>query len=188
VDAAFLGFLAALLATGAMRLGEVWVSVRRMRARPDQVVAEPALFPAMVALHVGLVALPLAEAVLLDRVFVPAVALPSAAVLVVATALRVWTLSTLGRVWNVRIVRPPPAGVVTTGPYRFVRHPNYLCVVLEIAALPLLHTAWVSAVALSLWNAAVLVVRIRNEEAELVKIDAWRRAFAGKARLVPWLV
>lgn len=191
MDAAWLGFLALVLGTGVMRLAELAVSIRRMRARAaagdDAVVAEPALFPAMALLHAGLVALPIAEVALLDRPFVPWLGCAALVVLAGATALRVWTLSTLGRWWNVRIVRPAPDGVVTRGPYAFVRHPNYLCVILEIAAIPLVHDAWGSALVLSAANAAVLAVRIRTEEAELGKLDAWREAFARRARLVPYL-
>jgi methyltransferase len=183
----FAVFAALLLGTGAMRLVELVVSRRRMAARPGAVVAEPALFPAMALLHAGLVFLPLVEVVALDRPFVPWLAGLAAGVLVLATTLRIWTLSTLGKVWNVRVVPPPPDQVVTGGPYRFIRHPNYLCVILEIAALPLLHDAWLSALVLSAWNAGVLAVRIPTEEAALSKLDAWRAAFADKPRFVPFL-
>jgi methyltransferase len=182
---AFGAFVALLLLTGAMRLVELAVSVRRMRARPDAVVAEPWLFPAMALLHAGLVALPIAEVLLLGRTFSWAVGGPAILALVAATALRIWTLRTIGRAWNVRVVRPD--AVVTDGPYRWIRHPNYLCVVIELAALPLVHSAWLSALALSAWNAAVLSVRIRTEEAELARVPGWREAFAERARFVPGL-
>lgn len=184
---AFAVFVGLLVATGLLRVGEVLVSWRRQAARAEAVVAEGALFPAMALLHGALIALPLVEVVVLHRPFLGWLAAGSVATLSLATALRVWTLSTLGRAWNVRVVRPEEQQVVTSGPYRFVRHPNYLCVVLEIAALPLFHTAVLSAVVLSAWNAAVLVVRIRNEEAVLSRLPAWREAFAGRARLVPFL-
>lgn len=183
----FAAFSIALLATGAMRLAELWVSRRRMAARPDAVVAEPALFPAMAALHAGLVALPIAEVAVFERPFVVPIGGGALLVLAAATALRVWTLSTIGSSWNVRIVRPPEGGIARTGPYRFIRHPNYLCVILELAALPMLHTAWMSALLLGAWNAAVLAVRIRSEEAELMKIEAWREAFRDRARLIPFV-
>jgi methyltransferase len=178
-------FVALLLATGLMRLVELGVSLSRLRSRPGEVIAEPWLFPAMAALHAGLVVLPLAEVWWLDRPFVPWLGACSAAVLVAATALRVWTLGTLGRMWNVRVL--PPTTVVTTGPYRFIRHPNYLCVILELAALPLFHQAWLSAIALSLWNGLVLARRIPTEEAALAQVPGWREAFAHRARLVPGL-
>lgn len=182
-EPAFLVFAAVLLATGAMRLVEVAVSRRRLRGR--SAVDEPWLFPTMVLLHVTVAFAPMAEVLWLERSFVPGLAVTAAAVLLVATALRIWMLRTIGRSWNVRIVRPET--VVTDGPYAFVRHPNYLAVILEIAALPLLHTAWISCLFLSAMNAFVLYHRIRREESELATLPAWREAMAGRARLVPGL-
>jgi len=182
----FLVFAGALLLTGGMRLVELFVSIRRIRARPDALVAEPGLFPAMAALHVGLVAAPIAEVVVMGRPFVPWVAAVAVIGLALATALRVWTLRTIGASWNVRVV--VPQAIATTGPYAWIRHPNYLCVVLEIACLPLLHTAWWSALALSAGNALVLWRRIRTEEAALSQIPAWRDAMADRWRLVPWVL
>lgn len=180
-------FAALLLGTGGMRLVELAVSRARAAARPEAVVPEPALFPAMALLHTALVVAPLAEVVILGRPFVPWLGGLAIAGLLAATALRIWTLSTLGRVWNVRVLPPPPDAVVTAGPYRWIRHPNYLCVILEIAALPLVHGAWASAAALTLANAAVLAVRIPTEERALGALPAWRAAFADKPRFVPFV-
>ena len=180
---AFLFFAGLLLGTGLMRLVEVVVSVRRMRSNRAAAVAEPWLFPAMVALHIGLVFAPLAEVWFLDRPFSWTVGAAAFAVLVGASCLRFWTLWTLGRAWNVRVVRP--GTIVTTGPYAWVRHPNYLVVILEIASLPLVHGAWWSALVLTVTNAAVLYRRIRTEEETLCELPAWRSAMADRARLVP---
>ncbi len=180
-------FALVLAAVGALRLGELAVSVARIRRRRDALIAEPGLVPAMVLLHVAVVALPLVEVIVLDRPFRPAIATGAAMVLSGATALRIWTLATIGRAWNFRVVRPEPGTIATGGPYRFVRHPNYLCVVLELAALPLLHTAWFSALVLSAWNALVLSRRIRTEEEALEQLPEWRDAFAGRPRLFPGL-
>jgi methyltransferase len=185
---AFVVFAALLAFTGVMRLVELVVSVRRMKRRPAAVVAEPALFPAMALLHTGLVVAPLLEVVLLQRPFSAWLAALAGGVLVGATLLRVWTLSTIGRAWNVRVVTPAADTVVTTGPYRWIRHPNYLVVILEIAALPLIHGAWLSALALSALNAAVLYTRIRTEEAALMTVPTWRDAMQGKARLIPGIL
>lgn len=181
----FLPFALLILGVGVMRLVELAVSRQRMRARPDAVVPEGALFPVMALLHASLVGAPLAEVAWLERPFVPAIAGVAAAVLAAATALRIWTLRTIGRSWNVRIVTPEPDGVATGGPYAFIRHPNYLCVILEIAALPMLHGAWLSAIALSAWNLAVLAVRIPAEEAVLRGVPAWEAAFRDRARFLP---
>ncbi|HHO53034.1 MAG TPA: hypothetical protein ENK18_19685 [Deltaproteobacteria bacterium] len=187
MDPALAIFVLLLLATAVMRSIELGVSIRRLSARRGALVPEPRLFPAMVLLHTGLIVLPLAEVWLGHRPFIGWIGGPAAAILVAATALRIWTLATIGEAWNVRVVRPTEQTVVTTGPYRFIRHPNYLCVILEIAALPLLHSAWISALLLSALNAAVLAVRIPTEEATLARLPAWREAMSGRARLIPGL-
>ena len=185
---AFWMFTGLLAATGLMRLGEVVVSARRAQAREGKVVAEPWLFPLMATLHTGLVFAPLAEVLWLERAFSPVIGGAAVLLLVLATALRVWTLSTIGIAWNVRVVKPEEATVVTTGPYAWIRHPNYLMVILEIAALPLVHSAWIAAIALTALNAFVLWHRIQTEEAMLETLPAWRDAFSNKARFFPGLL
>jgi len=187
VEPALIVFSGLLLATGIMRLIEAIVSAHRIRARRDIPIAEPWLFPMMALLHVGLVVAPLLEVLWFERPFVPALAVAAGTVLVLATALRVWTLRTIGRAWNVRILRPRPEAVVTTGPYAWIRHPNYLAVILEVVSLPLLHTAWIAALALTMLNAVVLYQRIRVEEAELRSLSVWRETMANRPRLVPYL-
>lgn len=178
-------FVALLLGTGLMRLVEMAVSLRRMRARPDAVIDEPWLFPLMAVLHTGLVFLPIAEVYLLDRPVIWPLTIVAIATLVLATALRIWTLSTIGTSWNVRVVAPPADGIAVTGPYAWIRHPNYLVVILEIVALPLVHDAWMSSIFLTVLNGFVLLHRIRTEEAVLAQNPAWMAAFANRARLVP---
>lgn len=180
----FTSFLAAI---GTMRLIEMAVSRRRAANAGAQPVAEPWLFPLMAALHAGLVTLPLIEVLTLDRPASWVTFAPALTVLVLATALRVWTLGALGQAWNVRVVPPPPDRIVTTGPYAWIRHPNYLVVILEIAAIPMLHGAWITTVALSALNAFVLWHRIRTEEASLSAIPEWASAMADRKRLVPFL-
>jgi methyltransferase len=104
-----------------------------------------------------------------------------------ATALRIWTLRTLGSAWSVRVTRYPDGDrpVVTSGPYRLIRHPNYVAVIIELFALPLVGGAWITALAASTLNAFVLARRIRLEERELGRSDAWRRAMMPKPRFVP---
>lgn len=179
---AFLGVIAAL---AVQRGVELLVSRARLAGRREALVAEPRLFAAMVALHVGFLVLPPVEVLALDRPFRAWLAVGAGSALLLATALRVWTLRTLGRAWNVRVVVPEAGAVVTSGPYRWIRHPNYLAVILELASVPLLHGAWVSALALSLLNGCVLAARIRTEEAALASLPAWREAMADRARLIP---
>jgi len=90
-------------------------------------------------------------------------------VFLVLQGLRAWTLATLGRRWTTRIIILPGAPLVANGPYRFVRHPNYLVVIGEIACLPLALRAPLIALAFSLANAAVLAIRIRAENAALAE-------------------
>lgn len=142
-------------------------------------------YPWMVALHTALIlACPL-EVWLLDRPFVPALALVALALLLVAGGLRAWVISTLGERWTTRVVVVPGDPPVTGGPYRYLRHPNYLAVVLEIAALPLVHGAWLSALVFSLADAVLLKVRIAAEERALARLSGYEAAFASRPRLVP---
>jgi len=85
----------------------------------------------------------------------------------VLQGLRVWVLATLGRYWTTRIITLPGAPLVRRGPYRWLRHPNYVVVAGEIAVLPLAFGAWQIAVVFSLANALVLWIRIRSEERAL---------------------
>ncbi len=181
-------FAAVLISTGVMRLVESVVSFRRIRRRPGAVVAEPVLFAAMALLHLCLIVAPMVEVLLLGREFVPVGFAVALAALFLATALRIWTLKTLGQAWNVRIVVPEDHAVVTCGPYGWIRHPNYLVVIVEVAALPLLHNAWVSCLVLSVWNGVVLAFRIRNEERALMRSPAWREAMMRRSRLIPGLL
>lgn len=124
-------------------------------------------FPAMVALHLGfLVAAPL-EVLLLGRAFLPWLGWPMLAVVVAAQGLRWWCIASLGRQWNTRVIVVPGLGLSARGPYRRLRHPNYVAVVAEGVALPLVHTAVLTAVGFTLLNALVLRARLRAENAAL---------------------
>jgi methyltransferase len=81
--------------------------------------------------------------------------------------LRWWCIATLGVQWSTRVIVSPRLPLVTSGPYRWLRHPNYVAVVAEGVALPLVHTAWVTAVGFTVLNAVALKVRIRVEDAAL---------------------
>lgn len=124
-------------------------------------------YPWMLALHTGFLLSTVAEVWLLDRPFLRPLAWTAFGLLVAAQMLRVWAIRTLGERWTTRIVIRPGLPRIESGPYRFFRHPNYLAVVTEIVALPLVHTAWWTALVFSLLNVALLAVRIRAEEAAL---------------------
>ncbi|MFY9820380.1 MAG: isoprenylcysteine carboxylmethyltransferase family protein [Thermoanaerobaculia bacterium] len=177
--------LVALVTLG--RLFELRIASRNRRRLLAQggVEVAPGHYPWMVALHTAfLVSCPL-EVWLLGRPFVPLLAGAMFFLLLVAAALRWWVISTLDGRWTTRIVVLPGVPPVTGGPYRFLRHPNYLAVILEIFALPMIHTAWLTALAFSLANGLLLRVRIRAEEAGLSRASGYEDAFADRPRLIP---
>ncbi len=118
-------------------------------------------YPVMVALHTALFVGCLLEVPLADRPFLPWLGWTMLALLVGAHALRWWCIRTLGPQWNTRVIRVPGAALVTGGPYRWFRHPNYVAVVIEGFALPLVHTAWVTALVFTVLNLLLLRVRLR---------------------------
>ena len=128
-------------------------------------------YPAMVVLHTGLLVGCLAEVFLLDRPFLPALGWPMLAVVVAAQLLRWWCISTLGRQWNTRVVVVPDSPRVTGGPYRLMSHPNYVAVVAEGIALPLVHTAWITALIFTVLNGALLSTRIHVENSALARLS-----------------
>jgi methyltransferase len=165
-------YTALILLVGLERLAELVVSQRNLRWSRQRggVEAGAGHYPAMVALHSALLAGCLAEVWLLDRPFVPALGWPMLALVLAAQALRWWCIGTLGPQWNTRVVVVPGAARISSGPYRYLSHPNYLAVVLEGLALPLVHTAWLTAVIFSVLNAVLLSVRIRSESSALAML------------------
>ncbi|KUJ38577.1 hypothetical protein MBT84_09015 [Streptomyces sp. MBT84] len=158
-------------AVAGERVAELVIARRNQRwsTARGAIVAGQGHYPAMVALHTGLLVACPAESWLLDRPFVPALAWPMLAVLVCAQALRWWCIHALGPRWNTRVMVVPGLPLVTSGPYRWrwLRHPNYAAVVAEGLALPLVHTAWVTAALFTSLDAALLTVRIRCENRAL---------------------
>jgi methyltransferase len=93
------------------------------------------------------------------------------ALVLAAQVLRWWCIGTLGNQWNTRVIVVPGLPLVTTGPYRRLRHPNYVAVAVEVFALPMVHTAWLTAVVFSLANLALMAVRIPVEERALATVS-----------------
>jgi methyltransferase len=122
-------------------------------------------------MHAALLVACVVEVVAADRPFLPWLGWPMLAVVLAAQALRWWCIATLGNQWNTRVIVVPGLPLVSAGPYRWLRHPNYLAVTLEVAALPLVHTAWLTAALFTAANAAVLSVRIRVEERALATVQ-----------------
>jgi methyltransferase len=128
-------------------------------------------YPIMVALHTALLIGCVTESWLLDRPFVPALGYPMIALALLAQFTRYWVIRTLGGRWTTRVIVVPGTVRVKTGPYRFLRHPNYLAVVVEGIALPLVHSNWITAVVFTVANAALLSVRIRCEDRALEELE-----------------
>lgn len=167
-----IAYTALIAAVGVERLAEMVVARRNAAwsfARGG-VESGRRHWPVMVVLHVGLLVGALAEVWLLDRPFLPWLGWPMLALVLGAQALRWWCIGTLGRQWNARVIVVPGARRVTSGPYRWMRHPNYVAVVVEGFALPLVHSAWVTAAVFTLANAVLLTVRLRDEERALAHL------------------
>jgi methyltransferase len=151
------------------RLAELVVAKRNMAWSLERGGRESgfAHYPFMVVLHTGLLAGCLLEVWLGHRSFQAALGWPMLALVVGSQALRWWCICTLGRQWNTRIVVVPGMPRIAEGPYRLLSHPNYVAVVVEGLALPLVHDAWLTAIVFSGLNAALLTVRIRAEDVAL---------------------
>ncbi len=154
-----------------LRLVELQVSRRNVAAMNSRGGVEVGAghYPWMVLMHASfLVSCPL-EVWLLDRSWVPVLGVPMLGLVAAGMGLRYWTVRTLGVRWTTRVIVLPGEPLVRTGPYRLLRHPNYLGVVLELFALPMVHTAWITAVAFSVLNGMLLRERIRIEDAALAR-------------------
>ena len=121
----------------------------------------------MVTLHAALLLGCVVEPWALHRPFIPWLGWPMLVVAALSQVLRWWCISSLGRRWNTRVIVLPHAPLVQRGPYRFMHHPNYVAVVAEGFALPLVHTAWLTAVIFTLANALWLRVRLHVENSAL---------------------
>ena len=163
-------FTVFVLLTGVERVVELVISKRNAAWAFAQGGVESGRghFPAMVALHTGLLVGCLVEA--FYRPFLPALGWPMFAVVLAGQALRWWCITTLGHQWNTRVVVIPDAERVTGGPYRFFSHPNYVAVVVEGVALPLVHTAWITAAVFTVLNFFVLHTRIGVENTALARL------------------
>jgi methyltransferase len=124
-------------------------------------------YPPMVALHTLFLIGCAVEPYIAHRPFLPWLGFPMLALALGAQALRWWAINTLGDHWNTRVIVLPHVRPIRSGPYRYFIHPNYLAVIVEGLALPLIHSAWVTAAMFSLLNALLLDVRIRTEDAAL---------------------
>ena len=181
-----------LFVFGAQRGVELLYSARNERLihrrQPDAPQAGRSVFQWIALINVGLFTLPALERALRRR---PPPA-PMAAIgwlaAVSAVALRLSVLVSLRGAWTVRALVPSDLPVVDHGPYRFIRHPNYVALALEFLGLPLIGGAYLSALGLGVANALLLGRRIREEDALLMAIPAYRERMGDKPRFVPRLL
>ena len=184
------------------RLGELTYSRRnqaRLKLRNFEYCESKTAYYQMIALHVAWFAALFFEPQISAKAVPTAVILGGVSVFVFAQVLRIWTLQTLGEHWNTTVMAPnshvlktietsKERTFVDAGPYRLIRHPNYLVVILELASLPVIGGAYFTAIIFSLLNAACLARRIRTEEACLFSRPGYRETMGRKARLLPGLI
>ena len=156
------------------RIAELVVSTRNAKIMKGFGAVEYGAhhYPVMVLVHVALLIGAPLEVALRDRPFVPWFGWTMLALVVAAQVLRWWCITTLGPQWNTRILVAPGLPLVARGPYAVMRHPNYLAVVVEGMALPLVHSAWITAGLFTLLNGFVLHARIDAEDRALGSVSA----------------
>ncbi len=182
-------YFALLAAVGLGRLFELRISTRnqhRLAVQRVSRVNEPH-FRWMVTLHAGVLVSSAAEVWFLHRPFIPSLALAMGTVFLSANALRWWVIRTLSEHWNVHVMDSARLGVVTNGPYRWVRHPNYVAVFLELLSLPLIYSAWITAACGTIANLWVLHRRLAVEEAVLQSSPKYQALMSSKPRFLPRL-
>ena len=165
-------FTILVVLVGLERLAELVVSKRNAAWSMEQGGVETGFshYPFMVVLHTGLLVGALVEAYAREPVVPGWLAWSMLVVVLLTQALRWWCIATLGRRWNTRVIIVPGMVPVQKGPYRIISHPNYVAVVVEGIALPLVHAAWITAVVFTVLNAVLLTVRIRVENAALATL------------------
>ena len=174
MDTSLLAYEALIAAVVVERFAELVISQRHARALMARGAVEHGKghYPPMVALHTAFLLGCALEPWLADRPFIPALGIPMLVVALAAQSLRWWAIATLGVHWNTRVIVLPSAIRVTSGPYRWFPHPNYVAVIAEGIALPLVHSAWTTALIFTALNAWLLSVRVRTEDAALAVMRA----------------
>ncbi len=187
MDLTKIAFLILLVCVGLERLVELQLSRRHQHelANSGALKHRDPQYRWMIALHTGVLIGAAAEVTLLQRPFIPWLAFPALVLFALATALRWWVIRTLGIHWNTEVVDSARLSVVSDGPFRWIRHPNYLGVFVELIALPLVHTAWITAMLATIGNVVVLRNRLSIEERLLNAVPAYRATMAGKPRFLP---
>jgi methyltransferase len=182
-------FLLLLVGLGLQRLAEVRLSRRNEAHMLAMGGREHSAghFRVMQVLHLSWFIAMILEVFVLNRPFIPVLGAVGSFLFIMGQTLRYAAIQALGKRWSVRILTVPGEPPVVRGIYRYIRHPNYLGVVLEIAAVPLIHTAYVTAIVYSTANALLLLYRIRAEERAMVSQGSYAQVFAQTPRFLPLL-
>ncbi|MET3658042.1 isoprenylcysteine carboxyl methyltransferase family protein [Sporosarcina psychrophila] len=161
------------------RLVELVVAKRNEQWMRSQGAFEAgaAHYPIMVAMHIAFFISLLAEVILLDR-SLSSIWIILLVIFLTAQVARIWCLTSLGKFWNTKIIILPGADVVQKGPYKWVRHPNYVIVTTELLVLPLMFGAYLTAIIFTLLNVWMLSVRIPAEEKALKDATNYREKFS----------
>jgi methyltransferase len=178
----YLGLLGLIAVERLVELGISRANAKRAFAR-GAFETGSGHYRVMTVLHTAFLLACAGEVVLLDRPFPGALGVVALVAALFAQLLRYAAVVTLGERWNVRIIVWPSRAPVTGGLYRYVRHPNYVAVIVELAAVPLVHGAFVTAALFTLCNAALLAVRIRAEERAMG--PGYAETFRDKPRFIP---
>jgi len=187
VDISRICYVILLVAVGIGRFAELRISrnnQKKMLANGAARVSEPH-FQWMVVVHTIVLIGAGLEVIFLRRTLIPALAIPMTILFLLANALRWWVIGTLRSHWNVQVMNSARLGVVSNGPYRWVRHPNYVAVFVELIALPLIYTAWISALVAAVGNGWVLHSRLAVEDQMLLSDAGYRAAMGSKPRFLP---
>jgi methyltransferase len=160
-------------------------NIRRLQRNRQLLPSQDRALPWMLMTHVVFFVLTPLEVGMLGRIFIPTLGISMIVVFVLATLLRWWVTTLLGRQWNSEVVVPGDLQPVTSGPYRVVRHPNYLAVSLELLSAGLIYSAYLSTIMVGALNLYSIIKRIQVEDEVLFQVPAYRSALGNKARLIP---
>jgi len=183
-------YISLLVIVGIGRLAELVISRRNQRKLEKHGVRkihEP-LFRFLVLLHGSILVCAGLEVLFLRRPLIPALAISMGIVFLFSNGLRWWVIWTMAGHWSMEIMDSTRVGVVSTGPYRWVRHPNYSGVVLEVFSLPMMHTAWITAIFGTLGYMEILRHRLKLENGALLANPEYRLIMGGKPSFFPRLL
>lgn len=175
--------------TSISRIIELYLAVFYQKKRtqnPNVRLVREKYYFLFIILHIFVFLIIPLEVFLLDREFIFSLGFICFCMFIIASLLRFYTLWTLKSFWNTKLIFNLSSDeIVIDGPYRFIRHPNYLVVILEITTLSLFHSAYISFLVLSLWNSVLLYVRIKREEEMLFQNPKYKKHFLYKNRFFP---